>query len=148
MHRILLPLCLLPLPVMAQDEEVHPYTKSNIAPVTLGVRDEAEDGCWTNAAEAPAQAKAALEAAGIAYTDDPVAAKTTLFLFVDASRDGGCYGNITIDLRGDVTWNGHDVRAVLRDAGANFKGVDSLNPVIPQVLDHFVGNQLGTFPDS
>lgn len=135
-------------PAWAQNEPDHPYTKANIAPVGFEVKDEAEDGCWTSAGEAPALAQAALEKAGIAYTPDADAARTILFLYVDASRDGGCYGNMLLDLRGPATWDGQDVRVILRDSGANFARQDSLNAVIPLLMDHFVGDELAQFPDS
>lgn len=134
------------LPAHAQNEDTHPYTKANISPVTFEYKDEAEDGCWTAADEATDIAKRALEGVGLTYTDDPEAAVTTLYLFVDASRDGGCYGNMLLDLRGPSTWAGQEVRVILRDSGANFKGYDSLNPVIPALMDHFVGKELGGFP--
>lgn len=140
-------LALCAVPAIAQNEEVHPYTKANIAPVTFAYVDEAEGGCWTSAGEATDIARRALEGVGIEYTDDPAAATTTLFLFVDASRDGGCYGNMLLDLRGPSIWAGEEVRVILRDSGANFKGYDNLNAVIPAIMDHFVGNELGGFPD-
>ncbi|MEC7762498.1 MAG: hypothetical protein VX874_11380 [Pseudomonadota bacterium] len=139
-------LAALATPIFAQNEETHPYTKANIAPVTFEYKDEAEDGCWTSANEATDIAKRALQGAGITYTDDPAAATTTLYLFVDASRDGGCYGNLLLDLRAPSTWAGQEVRVILRDSGANFKGYDNLNAVIPAVMDHFVGKELGGFP--
>ncbi|MAM62586.1 hypothetical protein [Maritimibacter sp. UBA3975] len=139
-------LALITTPAIAQNEEVHPYTKSNIAPVMFEYLDEAEDGCWTSADQAADIAKRALDGVGIAHTDDPEEAATTLFLYVDASRDGGCYGNMLLDLRGPATWAGEEVRVILRDSGANFEGYDNLNAVIPAIMDHFVGTELGGFP--
>lgn len=131
----------------AQNEETHPYTKANISPVGFEYKDDANGGCWASAAEAPALAKAALEAAGLTYTDNPDEAVTTLYLYVDAERDGGCYGNMLLDLRGPATWAGKEVRVILRDSGANFKGHDSLNPIIPVIMNHFVGKELAGFAD-
>lgn len=137
----------LALPALAQNEEVHPYTKANISPVGFSYEDAAEDGCWTSAAEAAGIAKAALEGQGIAFTEGDDA-KTTLHLFIDAERSGGgCYGNARMDLRGMIEWDGQPIMAVLREAGANFIGQQSLNGVVPILIDHIVKSDLGTFPD-
>jgi len=139
---------LLPLPLMAQNETDHPYTKANIAPVTFVYEDAATDGCWTNPGDSPALAYAALQAAGIAVTDDPAMATTTLRLFIDAQREaGGCYGNMTLDLRGPAHWAGEPVQVVLRDAGGSFIGHQVVNDVVPVIIDHFVGGELAGFPE-
>ena len=148
MRPIALALALLPLAAMAQNEAEHPYTKANIAPVTFVYEDAATDGCWTNPGDSPALAYAALRAAGIAVTEDPGQATTTLRLFIDAQRDGGgCYGNMTLDLRGPAEWAGAPVQVVLRDAGGSFIGHQVVNAVVPVIIDHFVGGELAGFPD-
>ncbi|MBV7378728.1 hypothetical protein [Maritimibacter dapengensis] len=147
MKRIFMAAVCLPLPLLAQNEEVHPYTKANISPVGFSYEDAAEDGCWTNAGEAAGIARAALEKQGIAFTDGDDA-KTVLHLFIDAERSGGgCYGNSRLDLRGEVEWEGQPIMVVLRESGANFIGQANLDGVVPLLVDHMVGTDLGAFPD-
>lgn len=147
MSRLLAVLLVAPSLALAQNEEVHPYTKANIAPVGVTFDDKAEDGCWTNASETPAIVKAALKKVGIAFTDAEDA-KTTLHLMIDAERDGsGCYGNSRFDLRGPATWEGEPVTVVLRESGANFIGQNRLDEVVPLLVNHMVLKDLGSFPD-
>lgn len=141
-------IAVFPAALWAQNEDAHPYTKANISPVGFEYKDDATDGCWTNAGDSAELARAALAAAGLDVAGDGEAPRTVLYLYVDAQRDGGgCYGNMLLDLRGPSVWAETPVRVILRDSGANFIGQPNVNGIIPLILSHFVGGELAGFPD-
>lgn len=134
--------------VVAQDSYNPPYTKENISPVRVALRDGAVNGCWTNINEVKDYTEGQLELAGIEVTDEN-AARTYLRVKVLSERmqNGACYGNIEISLEGWVNWKDGRAYVQLASIDAPFSSAKNANTAILDTVKNYIGGFFAALPD-
>jgi hypothetical protein len=134
--------------VAAQNNYIAPFTKENISPVRVALKDGAANGCWTNLNEVKNYTEGQLELAGIEVTNEN-AARTYLAVEVLSERvqNGTCYGNIKVSLEGWVDWKGGRAYVELFGFDSTFLRTGNSNTLILDTVKEFSSKYFATLPE-
>lgn len=123
-------------------------TPDSFDDVSVRISDDARNGCWTNLREVKtySEDKLALRGFNVVEHDDttrlltPDQAVMNVRVISSRSRNGSCFGVITVDLMSTLTWKNYLSLKGSIGAGSDriFTGADNANVLILETAEHFI----------
>ena len=144
MKKLLLTASLLMLATQASAWVSKGFIPANVSLVSVDIKDQASNGCWTNIGEVKRYAEDKLELAGFKvsrekfqwYENDR---HYILSIMVNSSRNvSTCFGNIEFGLAKFIKSNNMEGMYLVGQYGSNFTGTENANQYTLKLMGGFM----------